>query len=269
MSGIHFCPKCGARLEEGDVFCANCGAKLVKSEPVSAGAVPPAPERGETRNRENKSGGKVTRFLVMALVALLTYGGGRLLGGQMAKGNKVAQPTAVPLAINPPIATLAPVPTPLSGEAMDALLAVPTLPPVQSQAHWNCLEADDSAISAAMTLFWYGSDSATGADCAFFMNNEGTRGGYYWWKRTSESFQASFDMGELEDYGSDTEGYVISWDGEKTRITLGVHDDGSIDFNFGSGEYIRGSMRLYLEDAHRQEVLNMILNYKHTLSKMS
>ena len=31
---------------------------------------------------------------------------------------------------------------------------------------------------------------------------------------------------------------------EKTPVTLRSHDDGSLDFNFGNGEYINGTLRL-------------------------
>ena len=55
---------------------------------------------------------------------------------------------------------------------------------------------------------------------------------------------------------------------EKTPVTLRSHDDGSLDFNFGNGEYINGTLRLRPDTTHKQEVLDMILNYKRTLSNM-
>ena len=271
----HYCRKCGAKVEPDDAFCVSCGAKL----DVGASATPSASGGSAPVTPANKPRNKAGRLLVVAVIAAAAYFGAQWLGGQMAGSFRSARPTVPPIALNTPIATLppavtaapiataGPVPTALPRDYLDSMIEVPTMPPVAGR-HWNYLEATDDAISDTLSYFWYGVDNATNAKCAFFMNKETTRGGYYWWLRSSEGFQANFDVGDLVDYGSDTEAFVISRDGEETRLALKLHDDGSLDFNFGPGQYIIGSLRLYPDVEHRQEVLDMILNYKRTLGRM-
>lgn len=275
-----FCPKCGASIESGDLFCVNCGAKLAFEEPARAtdptadAATPPAkPKRSWTR------------LLWLLVVGVAAYFGGQFLGGQMAGGFKKSEPTTVPLALNTPIArsadessqaseeaalpTAIPVGTPLPTHDLSSLIPVVTMPSLDeimnNREAWDYHTASDSEIREAMSLFWFGTDSRTGANCAFFTNATTDRGGYYWWIKNNDGFKAAFDLGTLID---ERDGALLSASG-RTPLLLDLHNDGALDFNFGDDDYISGSMRLYPDGTRREEVLNMVLNYKHTLEKMS
>ena len=246
----------------------NSGASR-KPEPTPLAETPPFKDPQPTPPPQKPKGG-FKRLLVTLVIVGLAYGGGKLLGKQMANGFKSSDTPRTTVAIQTPATTQIPLITPIPTRVPSATAA--PIAPAQGntggarQSVWNYLEASDSEISDAMAYFWYGVDSSTGAQCAFFSDKDARRGGYYWWIRTSERFSASFTVGTFVNPQPDSD--VIRDRDEDTPVTLRSHSDGTLDFNFGSGEYISGTLRLSPDNSHRQEVLNMILNYKNTLSKM-
>ena len=274
-----FCPKCGASIESGDLFCVNCGARLASAEPShkaeDTASAAPAPAKPNLSWK---------RLLWLLVVGVAAYFGGKFLGGQMAGDFKKSEPTTVPLVLNTPIVrpggessqasgeaplpTAIPVGTPLPTHDLSALIPAVTMPSLDeimnNREAWDYHTADDSEIREAMSMFWFGTDSRTGANCAFFTNATADRGGYFWWIKNSKGFKADFDLGTLID---ERNGALLSASG-RTPLLLDLHNDGALDFNFGDDEYISGSMRLYPDGTRREEVLNMVLNYKHTLEKM-
>ena len=259
---LRHCSKCGAAVDPVDTFCMNCGARLERTETVRSADPPPPPA-------SKKPQGKFTRLLVTLLIVGLAYGGGKLLGNMMARDFITSSAPKTGTVNQSRALTQPPLITPIPTRVPSAPTVAPMAPSQQSgdsRAVWNYLEASDDEIRNAMTYFWYGTDPATGAQCAFFSDSNANRGGYYWWIRTSGRFTADFTMGTFVNPQPDSD--VIQDRKEKTPVTLRSHDDGSLDFNFGNGEYINGTLRLRPDTTHKQEVLDMILNYKRTLSNM-
>lgn len=283
-----YCPKCGAKADPGDAYCVYCGAKLddggsdagFRPTPPPPTPEPPAPE-------PKKKGSPVVRGLVTLLVVALAYFGGQQLGGQFAKsvdsgasknagGSKnaamraftpIPTMTRAPLPTPIPTLTYAPLPTPLSEQAMNDLLKIPTQTPRSQSWHWNFLDATDAQVESCLYHFWYGSDSRTGAQCAFFCDADARRGGYYWWIVTDTSFKGSFAVGDLVER-SETEIYVVSDEGEYIRLYMTLRKDGGIDFNFGSRDCINGSLLLTPNTTKKAEVLRRIMAYKRALNNM-
>lgn len=261
-------PTGGTNTSRNTGSTGNSGASR-RPEPTPRAETIPFEDTQPTPPPQKPKGG-FKRLLVTLVIVGLAYGGGKLLGKQMANDFKSSDTPRTTAAIQAPAATQIPLITPMPTRVPSAT-AAPVAPAQGNtggarQGVWDYLEASDSEISDAMAYFWYGVDSSTGAQCAFFSDKDAHRGGYYWWIRTSERFSASFTVGTFVNPQPDSD--VIRDRDEDTPVTLRSHSDGTLDFNFGSGEYISGTLRLSPDDSHRQEVLNMILNYKNTLSKM-
>ena len=244
----------------------------------------------EPEQKQKKPKSKLKTILISAVIIALGWGAGKLLGGEMAKSytKSAATATRSPIVTVAPIEEITKIPLPAETDNPEepVLTTLPVYSPEptitvyvpdvsglfeglggSSSSYWNYLEATDDEIRDTMAYFWYGTDSSTGARCAFFSDKNAKRGGYYWYKKTSERFQAEFDVGTLAD--SDKNGDVlIDRNGEETPITFIPRKDGSIDFNFGSGERIKGTLRLKRDTSHIDEILNLILNYKHAVEKM-
>lgn len=242
-----FCPNCGQPIAPNASYCVKCGARLKAPAADARPAAPdPAPKKGKSKG------------ILLALVILaLTYGGGRLLGGQMARstGDTVA-PTPAVVEHEPvkAVQTQAPIQTPTPTPA-------PTATP--RPAVWNFLEATDEEIWDLTAYFWGGTDPSTGAKCVFFADQNAERGGYYWWISNEEGHKASFALGT---FSVDSSGRDILMTPDKDIPLMvdnyGDGSDGSILFDFGTNDFIDGQMRLYWDDSLKDTAIKYILAYK-------
>ena len=250
-----FCPNCGHTIEATDTFCRNCSAKLTAPDPAvrpAAPTPPPAPKEGKFKGI----------LLVLAILAL-TYGGGKLLGGQMARstGDTVA-PTPAAVGYEPvkTVQTQAPVQTPTP---------TPQPTPSPQPAVWNFLEATDEEIWDLTAYFWGGTDPSTGAKCVFFADQNAERGGFYWWLSSAESLKASFALGtfSVDSNGGD----ILVTPDENIPLLVdnyGDGSDGSILFNFAPYDRIDGRMQLYRDDSLKETAVKYILANKRAMNAM-
>ena len=299
-----FCANCGAKLtspvQEDSI---SNSSPYVSSIPESNDTVNAIPDSAVSRNpapgntapgstvsqsatqQSKKPKGKLKSLLVSVVIIALAWGAGSLIGKEFAKGYNTTATTKSPIVTVVPIAEITKAVLPSATEApvltkLPVSTPLPTVtfkaPDVSSlfndinnknETYWNYLEADDEEIRDAMTNFWFGTDSSTGAKCAFFADNKAHHGGYYWWKSTSESFKANFVIGTFANTQSGSD-ILVDADGDKTPITVISRKDGSIDFSFGDSDYIKGTLRLKRDTKNKDQVLKLILNYKHTLEKM-
>jgi len=242
-----FCPNCDQPIDPNASFCVKCGARLKAPASDARPAAPaPAPKKG-----------KSIGILLVLVILALTYGGGRLLGGQMARrtGDTVA-PTPAVVEREPVMAvqTQAPIQTP-------APTPVPT--PTPRPAAWDYLEATEEEIWNLTAYFWGGTDPSTGAKCVFFADQNAERGGFYWWISNEEGHKASFALGtfSVDSNGGDI---LVTPDEDIPLLVdnYGDGSDGSILFNFAPYDCIDGRMRLYWDDSLKDTAIKYILAYK-------
>jgi len=181
---------------------------------------------------------------------------------------KVLRKQAIALMIAALICFIAQFPGSAAGKAEAAAFSSFLESLKKSDTLWNYLEASDTEISDCLANFWFGFDKRTGAKCAFFCDDNALHGGYYWWILTSERYQAKFAIGTITHPQPDID-ILVDENGDETPLTIIARKNGSFDFNFGSGELIKGSLRLNPDTKNKKEVLDLILNTKHTLEKMT
>jgi hypothetical protein len=294
-----FCARCGSKLKVLEQNASTSTASPESSPPPtsttnfttpppspksSAPITPPTPPISETpKTQTEKPKSKAKGILITILIVALGWGAGKLIGGELGKSYKPSTTsTKSPIVTVAPIAEITKTPLDTEAPVQTSLTAKETMPPVdievpdvselfaninKGDTPWNYLKASDDEIRDVMTYFWCGTDKSTGAKCAFFSDKDAKHGGYYWWKRSKDRFQANFVVGTFINPGANSD-ILLDEEGNETPVKVISRKDGSIDFNFGSGEYIKGSLRLKKDEKSKDEVLKLILNYKHTLEKM-
>jgi len=109
VSGITYCPSCGATVGSGDQFCRSCGKRVGTTDGVGnnagptqvtgtgapEGAPPQAPGDHSRRNRALVLGGILLALVAIAAVLVLTLGkSGTSAGQRRARAQAAAQRTA-------------------------------------------------------------------------------------------------------------------------------------------------------------------------------
>ena len=256
------------------------GSAPKKPVPVSPPPKTPVQQAEKPRSRARS-------ILITVLIIALGGLAGKLIAGQLVNGYQPkATSTKSPIVTVRPAAevTKAPLRTITDAPAVTRIptstplpTIVITAPDVSSlfenigndskQTYWDYLQADDSEILDAMTNFWCGYDSSTGAKCAFFTDRETKHGGFYWYILTENSIRSYCVIGTFI-RPQENSNVLVDADGEETPVTLIKRKDGGIDFNFGSGENIKGTLRLKKSNEYKEQVKKLIFNYKHALEKM-
>ena len=282
------------KASSGSTAPAATPKPAAQSRPVSGAGTSGSDSSRIPASQKEKPRSKAKRFLITLVVIALGWGAGKLLGGGLARDysrntnltTKSPIATVVPGAIQTKsrqsvvtkkpqstatkkpqsVVTKKPQPT---ATKKPAQTKKPTATPrntVKSQQYWNYLEAEDFEIRETMVYFWYGHDSSTGANCAFFTDSQAKRGGYCWYNRDGTKFEACFTVGTFVDPKPNSD-VVVDGDGDRTRLTLITRKDGSIDFNFGDPTYIKGTVNLKPDKENKEQILKLILNYVHTQQK--
>lgn len=270
-----FCPKCGAQIKDGSAFCGNCGAKIEQQ----AAAAPKAPEKKKRKVTWASVLGFIIAFIVFFAARRLASGALDLVFGK----DEVPSPTPAiavpsfqiqapqqPLPSSPP-ATAKPAATPAPTPAPTA---TPALAPAQEpvQDYWDWQMADESEIRDMMKYYLTGRDSATGYRVAFFMDEKGEHGGYYFWQRSDvrieHDYQVgslfySYQIGSLEEIGDDY--IVVVSNRGRTTITLDQDRADSVLFNTDALDYFPKGVRLYKDNTGKEDVLKHLLSINETL----
>lgn len=273
-----FCPKCGAQIKEGSAFCGSCGAK-VEQQPAAA---PQAPQKKKSRITWGSVLTFVIAFIVFFAARRLASGAWDLVFGK----NEATSPTpaiavpslqlqtpkpvpSFPTATTQPVATPAPTATPTP-----APTATPALAPAQEpvQDYWDWQMADESEIRDMMKYYLTGKDASTGYRVAFFMDEKGEHGGYYFWQRSDyrieHDYQVgslfySYQIGSLEEIGDDY--IVVVSERGRTTITLDQDRSDSVLFNTDALDYFPKGVRLYKDNTGKEDVLKHLLSINETL----
>ena len=237
---------------------------------------PSAPDTPPVQPKKSSGGGKGKKFLLSLLTIAVFYGigtlAGQLMSGPASGGTTVTSVPAVKQTVAPttiPVLTMSPTSTPIPTVVITAPDVSDLLKVNHGDAHWDYLKATDSEIRSAMEFFWCGDDARSGGKCAFFISKDEKRGGYMWLKRTDAGGVLSeFALGDLVE-NSNTSIIVYDKDGEKTYISLVLHDkDKSMDMSVSPCDSIKGSVHLKYNSDYKEEMLRIILAYVHALQRM-
>lgn len=164
-----------------------------KPAPAAPRDTPPAPEPP----KKKKHG--FLWFLLLAALAAGVYfmfgeqlglkpseaipGNGSRSAVQSTEGNGNSTATKAPVnRSSTPTPTPRPTATPTkkprpTATALTTATSRPTATPRPTENYWIFFNATKSEIADAMTIYYYGEDSARGTWCALFMNEQRTRGG--------------------------------------------------------------------------------------------
>ena len=120
-----------------------------------------------------------------------------------------------------------------------------------------------------------GVDKQTGNRVAFFMDEKGEHGGYYFWQRSDKSIERDYQIGDLfysYQIGSIVEigdDYVVVLSKRgRTTITLDVDRSDSVLFNTSALDYFPNGVRLYKDDTEKDWVQHHLLAINKALKRM-
>lgn len=256
------CPKCGAQIRDGSAFCSNCGAKVEQQAP----AAPQAPQKKKSRLTWRSVLSFVITFIVFFAARRLASGAWDLVFGRKDA------PSPTPAIAVPSIQIQTPQPV----QSLPAVTVNPVTTPAPApepvQDYWDWQMADESEIRDMMKYYLTGEDATTGYRVAFFMDEKGEHGGYYFWQRSDynieHDFQVgtlfySYQIGSLAEVGDD---YVVVLSNRgRTTITLEPDRSDSVLFNTDALDYFPNGVRLYKDNTGKDDVLNHLLSINKTL----
>lgn len=255
MSDSKFCTHCGAPVDADAVFCTNCGAKL-DATPTPAPTPTPTPTPTPAAK---KPANVAVRLLMTAIIVALAYGGGKLLGGQVAGGGgkapaatrsviaTVAPATAVP-------AAAAPTATP---KVFDMSASVNAALEGFTQKGWDIDVATDGQVRAAMNNFFCGTGSHS-AYAALFMDDNADHGGIYY----TNDERALMILGTWDD-SDDSDTYIKLRDSDGDIHYVYLTPTSENAFRFDSVDGVAVGLNLQRGTDRKDRLLQLILKLKN------